>query len=155
MPDETLMILARDVRGKTLKLLDGLSDADAQFATLNNSILWHAGHACIVVEHLSLVPLLNQPAADPPGWFDAFSWKSIPATVTTWPSVEQVRTQLQEQLTRLLNGLESTSEADLAKVVNPKNNRTLRWSILHGLHDEANHQGEIYLLKKMLAKSRS
>ena len=27
--------------------------------------------------------------------------------------------------------------------------RTLRRSMLHALHDEANHQGEIYLLKKV------
>ena len=56
MPDETLMLLAREVRNKTLKLLDGLTDAQARFAAagLNNSILWNAGHALVVVEHLGV-----------------------------------------------------------------------------------------------------
>jgi hypothetical protein len=37
-------------------------------------------------------------------------------------------------------------------VVDPARNRTLRFSILHGLHDEADHQGEIHLLKKLYGR---
>ena len=49
-------------------------------------------------------------------------------------------------LTAAIAGL---SEADLQRIVDPQRNRTLRYSILHGLHDEAGHQGEIWLLRKL------
>jgi hypothetical protein len=56
MSDKALLHLANDVRGKTLKLLDGVSDAQARYAPpgLNNTILWHAGHAVVVNEHLGM-----------------------------------------------------------------------------------------------------
>jgi hypothetical protein len=74
-----------------------------------------------------------------------------PATVTSWPSVEQVRAALRDQLERLAAAIEPLSAQQLAQIVDRERGRTLRFSILHGLHDEANHQGEIYLLKKMYA----
>ena len=42
--------------------------------------------------------------------------------------------------------------AGLSEIIDAPRNRTLRYSILHGLHDEAWHQGEMHLLKKLLAK---
>ena len=42
----------------------------------------------------------------------------------------------------------------MLRITDPAKNRTLRFSILHGLHDEAGHQGEIYLLKKMWGKKK-
>lgn len=153
--DETLMLLAKEIRGKTLRLLESLDDRQARFAApgLNNSILWHAGHAVVVNEHLGLIPATGKPPAYPADWFDKFSWKSQPAAVTSWPSLEEVRAALRDQLQRLTTALESLSEPQLNKVVDPERNRTLRYSILHGLHDEAGHQGELFLLKKMCAKS--
>ena len=50
----------------------------------------------------------------------------------------------------MLSAIESLSPQQLSRVV--EGGRTLRHSILHGLHDEAGHQGEMYLLKKMYAK---
>ncbi len=152
--DDSLMLLAREVRGKTLRLLDGIDDAQARFAApgLNNSILWNAGHALIVVEHLSVAAATGKPPVYPPDWFDKFSWKSVPATVTAWPGVEEVRAALRDQLQRLTAVIETLSESQLARITDPAKNRTLRYSILHGLHDEAGHQGEIYLLKKLYAK---
>ena len=154
MADETLLLLAKEIRGKTLKLLDGVDDRQAQFAApgLNNTILWQAGHALIVVEHLGVMPATGKSPAYPPDWWDKFSWQSKPATVTSWPTVEQVRSALRDQLQRLLAAIEPLSEQQLSQVVDPARNRTLRYSILHGLHDEAGHQGEMYLLKKMYAK---
>lgn len=156
MADETLLLLAREVRSKTLRLLEDVDDRQARFAApgLKNTILWNAGHAVVLNEHLGVMPAAGKPAAYPPDWFDKFSWKSDPATVTSWPSVEQVRGALREQLQRLTAAIEPLSPAQLAKVVDAARGRTLRYSILHGLHDEANHQGEIYLLKKMLARQK-
>jgi hypothetical protein len=152
MADETLLTLAQDVRGLTLRMLDGLSESDAQFHPpgLKNTILWNAGHALVVVEHLSVAPLSDKrAAADPPGYFETFSWKSDPAKVTSWPALAEVRGHLNNQLTRLLHLIRQADTAALARVVDQQG-RTVRHSVVHGLHDEAVHQGQIYLMRKML-----
>jgi hypothetical protein len=153
MSDKSLLLLATDVRGKTLKLLDGVTDEMARFAApgLSNTILWHAGHALVVVEHLGLMPATGKPATYPAGWFETFSWKSTPASVQVWPPLSEVVRRLQEQLERMTGVIEGLSNEQLDAIpdVNPPRNRTLRHSILHGFHDEASHQGEIWLLRKM------
>ena len=154
MADETLLLLAREIRAKTLKLIDGVDDVQARFAApgLNNSILWHAGHSLTVVESLGLGAISGAQPTYPADWFDKFSWKSAPATVTSWPTIDQVRAALRTQLEQLLAAIQPLSSSDLDRVVDAARNRTLRYSILHGLHDEAGHQGEIHLLKKLYAK---
>jgi hypothetical protein len=153
MADETLLLLAKEIRGKTLRILEGVDDKQARFAApgLNNTILWQAGHALIVVEHLGVTAATGRPPVYPAGWFEKFSWQSKPATVTSWPGVEEVRAALRDQLGRLIAAIEPLSEQQLTHVIDAARNRTLRYSILHGLHDEADHQGEMYLLKKMAA----
>ena len=97
MADATLILLAKEIRGKTLKLLDGLSDEQARFAApgLHNTILWHAGHGIMLLEHFGIMPLTgSQQTGYPAGWFEMFSWKSDPRTVTAWPSVDDVRAEL-------------------------------------------------------------
>lgn len=154
MADDTLILLANEVRSKTLRLLNGVTDAQASFHApqLANSILWHAGHALIVVEHLGVVPATESEPIYPAGWFETFSWASKPATVTKWPSLDEVIAKLTDQLHRLKSAIESLPIERLEQIVDPARDRTLRYSILHGLHDEAMHQGEIYLLKKLAAK---
>jgi hypothetical protein len=154
MADETLLLLAREIRGKTLRLLEGMDDRQARFAApgLNNTILWHAGHAVMLGEHLGIGPATGKPPAYPPEWFEKFSWKSNPSTVASWPSIDEVRTALREQLQRLISVIEPLTADQLNRVVDAERGRTLRFSILHGLHDEADHQGEIHLLKKLYAK---
>ena len=157
MSDKTLLHLIADVRGKTLKITDGVSDGQARWAPpgLNNHILWHAGHGYVVNEHLGMAAATGQPPQYPAGWFEKFSWKSQPGAVKEWPTLAEVRAELQKQLQRLTTVVEGLSEEQLAKVVDAQRGRTLRWSILHGLHDEANHQGEIWLLKKLYDKRPS
>ncbi len=153
--DKTLTLFAQDTRNKTLKLLEGVSDADARWSTagLANTILWFAGHAVVVCEHLCLLDHADEKPRYPEGWFETFSWKSDPRSITQWPTVEQVVGELQTQLTRLTAKLESLSAQQLdAPKGPPEKGRTLRWYILHGLHDEANHQGEIHLMKKLRAR---
>ena len=152
MADPTLILLAKEIRAKTLKLLDGLTDEQARYVApaLCNSILWHAGHAVMLMEHLGIYPLTGSPQTGyPAGWYEKFSWKSDPRTVTAWPSIEEMRAELTKQLPRLVNLLESADEATLSKP--DAKGRPMRYLILHGLHDEALHSGEIYLLKKMMA----
>ncbi len=155
MHDQTLLLLATEVRTKTLRLLDGVTADQAKFTGgggLNNSILWHAGHALVVVEHLCVSAATERPPQYPAGWYQTFGAKSLPAAVTDWPDLGTIVAALQEQLGRLSDVIRITHPARMDQVIDAERNRTLRYSILHGLHDEANHQGEIYLLKKMWAK---
>lgn len=152
MADESLLMLIKDVRGKTLKLVSDLTDEQARFAApgLVNSILWHAGHAWMVNEFLGVGAITGKPPVYPDGWFETFSWKSNPAQVKHWPALSEVIEKLRDQQQRLTTGVASMSEAQLGAIVgDPSKGRSARGSILHGLHDEANHQGEIWLLRKM------
>ena len=152
--DDTLILLANEVRKKTLWLLDGVTDEMAQFVApgLANSILWHAGHALVVVEHLGVVPASGGPPVLPDGWFETFSWDSRPRTISDWPRISEVVLHLQMQLPRLVQAIAGLSPQRLEQLHDPGSDRSLRLEILHGLHDEANHQGEIWLLRKMFAK---
>jgi hypothetical protein len=155
MPDQTLLLLTKDVRGKTLRILDGVTEDQAKYAPpgLNNHILWHAGHALVIVELLGIEPAKAKPTGYPKDWPDKFNWKSEPAKVKEWPTLADVKGKLVEQLERLTTAINSLGEGQLAGVIgDPAKGRTLRWSILHGLHDEAGHQGEMWLLKKMVSK---
>jgi hypothetical protein len=154
MPDATLPMLAKEVRTNTLTMLERLSDEQASFALLNNSILWHAGHMLVVTEHLCILPLTRAKAGYPDGWFATFSWKSNPLGVTQWPTIEQVRIELRSQLARLMTALERATDEQLDALSETHAGRTIRWQIIHGLHDEARHQGEIWLLRKVQAKGK-
>jgi hypothetical protein len=156
MADDSLLLLAKEVRSKTLRLLEGVSDTDARWAPpkLNNNMVWHAGHSYVVVEHLSISSATAKPPQLPDGWFDLFSWKSKPTPQTQFPPVAEMVQHLRSQLDRALAAIEPLSAAKLAEVVDPTRGRTLRYNILHGLHDEAGHQGEIWLLKKLIAAQK-
>jgi hypothetical protein len=149
MADATLLELLKEVRWKTLKLLEGVDEKQALFAPAgtNNHILWHAGHAWIVVESLGMG---TRQADFPAGWLEKFGMNSKPATVTSWPALSEVVAALTQQRTRVGALIEALTAEQLDRVVGePPRNRTRRGMILHGLHDEAGHQGEIYLLKKL------
>jgi hypothetical protein len=153
MPDESLILLGKEVRGKTLRLLEGLTDAHARWVPpgLSNSIIWHAGHSYTVVEHLVFGGAGAVPS-QPEGWMETFSWKSRPTPDTQFPPLSEVVAKLTDQLTRVTNLVQSLDESRLPQIVDPARGRTLRFCILHGWHDEANHQGEIWLLKKLISK---
>src|SRR3954471_14490852 len=115
--DESLLLLAGDVRKKTLKILEGVTAEQAHWTPpgLNNHILWHAGHSFIVVEALAAAPLAGTAPDYPPGWFEAFSWKSQPASVKEWPSLSAVVAALQGQITQITTALQSRPAADLSR----------------------------------------
>lgn len=153
--DKSLLLLANEVRSKTLWLLDGLTDEAAQFAApgLANTLLWHGGHIFVVVECLGVAPASGQPPALPAGWFDAFSWDSDPRAVTQWPKLADVRAALSQQLPRLTAAIAPLTSEQLDQTIGPPHDAPLRYLLVHGLHDEANHQGEMWVLRKMLNKS--
>jgi hypothetical protein len=155
---ETLLTLADEVRGKTLRLLDGVPPGLVHFtAGLSNSTLWHAGHALMLVEHLCIMPATGGAPQYPAGWYEMFAWQSRPAAVApgAWPPMSEVVERLREQYARLRTTIQSLSPQDLSRVTDPSRNRTLRYSIVHGLHDEASHQGEIHLLRKLYGRQQS
>jgi hypothetical protein len=155
MADETLNLLATEVRGKTLRLLEGVTDDMSRFAPggLSNTILWHAGHSLVIVEQLSILPATRQAEPGyPPAWLEKFSAKSVPAAVKEWPPLAEVVSALRDQLQRLTRAIAALTPQQLDEIVDPARKRTLRFSILHGLHDEAGHQGEMWLLRKLYGK---
>ena len=63
MGDTTLVLMFDEVRGSLLQILDVVDEQMARWkpAGLQNTILWHAGHCFVVVEHLTMEPLGRKP----------------------------------------------------------------------------------------------
>jgi hypothetical protein len=147
-------LLLDEVRGKTLRLLATIVAEDAAWAPpgLQNTILWHAGHSYFLLEWLAN-KALKQSVLMPPGWYEMFSWDSRPGHVAAdrWPQLAEVIAALgaqHERLRRILGGL-TGAELDRPSARNPA--KAVRYDILHALHDEACHCGEIHLLRKLRA----
>jgi hypothetical protein len=153
MSDPSLLLLLEEVRGKTLRLLQGVTDDETRWSPpeLHNHILWHAGHSFVVVESLAMEAIGELPQI-PEGWFDIFSWNSNPAQVASyrWPPMAQLISELTEQRERLQRVIESLTEEQLSRPLPGRGEHTARYAILHGLHDEACHSGEIWLLRKLI-----
>jgi hypothetical protein len=159
MPDVSLLTMFDEVRGKTLFLVDVPRDA-ALWAPpgTSNSILWHAGHALCVVERLTLTALEgrdDEPPALPPGWWDLFGWDSTPAEtpVNAWPETAAVVDELRRQHARIRAVLANLSTEALDRPLDlpdyPWHGYSRRFILVHGIHDEACHGGEIWLLRKL------
>lgn len=150
--DPTLFYLLNHVRRGTISRLEGLSEKEARFAPdgLANSILWNAGHCYIVVEWLTM-EALGAATKSPPGWFELFSWTSRPAEIPAdrWPKLEDVVHELQLQHGRMHKVLGNLTPEDLDLPARNRPDVTVRERIVHALHDEACHSGEIWLLRKM------
>ncbi|MEX2308306.1 MAG: DinB family protein [Pirellulales bacterium] len=150
--------LARQVREHTLQFLP----LPQQWLTwsppgTSNHILWHAGHALWVQDALTVEPLTGRSEL-PPGWAPTFGENSRPSTIKDWPDHSEVSGHLEAQLARILDLIEVHAET----IINRPDQTPARggWPLLagmiHGWHDEARHQGEMYLLFKLLrARSHS
>jgi hypothetical protein len=148
-----------EVRRKTLHLVDVPREAALWSPPgTSNSILWHAGHALCVVERLTLTALEgrdDEPPALLPGWWDLFGWDSEPGSTPAdaWPRIAMVADQLRRQHTRLRAMFADLSAEALDRPLDlpdyPWHGRPSRFMILHGLHDEACHGGEMWLLRKL------
>lgn len=150
--DPTLLLLLDDIRSKTLKRLEGVTEEQARWAPdgLQNNILWHAGHAYVVAEWLTM-GAIGAEINCPDGWFEMFSWKSEPATVPAdrWPSLQEVKEQLQVQHGRLRKTLTHLNPELLDQPARDDASNSVRFRIMHGFQDEASHAGEIWLLRKL------
>jgi hypothetical protein len=144
--------LARQVRSNTLHLLTAAHESWLTWAPegTSNHLLWHSGHALWVQDVLCIQPLTRGGGELPDGWAEAFGadCRSV-STTTDWPHRDEVQTLLESQLARLLE-LFDTHADRLARIgPDPPSDWDLTRGVIHGLHDEARHQGEMYLLLKL------
>jgi len=148
----TLQEVARQVRQDTLQILDAAelnSLTDAPPGT-SNHIMWHAGHA-LWLQDLLCIELLTGHSELPPDWGEKFGMNCRPLHQTVdWPDRDELTGLLQRQLQRVLELLAAASDEELTKTANPSRGpAAVSDRIIHGLHDEAKHCGEMYLLLKL------
>lgn len=152
-----LLEFARDIRNYTIKLLEISNDEEVLFAPAGtaNHMLWHAGHAVAVAHRLALAALTGERPL-PDGFFETFGWNSRPAETTRWPARTEILAALKAQSEELFAAIQSATPEKLAQPYgDPARNRTVQWYVIHALHDEAKHQGEMYLIKKLYARSQA
>jgi hypothetical protein len=92
----------------------------------------------------------------PEGWYEMFSWESRPESVPAqrWPPLGAVVDRLRDQHRRLRRAIGAATDDRLDAPTAGDPDRTVRFSVVHGLHDEACHSGEILLLRKMQGLGR-
>jgi hypothetical protein len=154
MADKCLRLLLGEVRAKTLRILKSIPAAQVRWAPpgLQNTVLWHAGHAFVRLESLTMKSL-SRPPQIPDGWYELFSGESRPGQVPAdrWPPLYDVIQQLESQQERLGKLIARLSDEQLERPSPASSRRNVRSAILHALHDEACHCGEMHLLAKMQA----
>lgn len=145
-----LQILAGQVRGFTIELLNAFPAAQLlrPLPGLKNHGLWHAGHALWLGDVLSIVPITGASEL-PAGWAEQFGQRSRPEATADRPDRAEVATRLTVQLRRLLDLYATLSPERLADPArHPRTGWPLLAGIVHGWHDEARHQGEMFALFK-------
>jgi hypothetical protein len=149
---DLLVELARQVRQGTLELLNATEPAWLTWTPrgTSNHILWHAGHALWLQDALTISQLTGRSEL-PPGWVARFGQNSRPETVTDWPPVTEVYERLVQQLDRILVLLKQEQDTIAAGALGTLSDGSgaLLARMIHGWHDEARHQGEMYLLYKL------
>jgi len=144
--------LARQVRRDTLDILLATPQSWLTYAPpgTSNHILWHAGHSLWLADKLG-IELLTGSSELPPTWPETFGMNCRPPAQTKqWPDRRQLAELLQQQGQRLHAVLAESSEKQLLRIADPaRGTATVASRIIHGLHDEAKHSGEMYLLFKL------
>lgn len=148
-----LVELARQVRQGTLKLINVPDPSWLTWSPpgTSNHLLWHAGHALWVQDVLTIQPLTGVSEL-PSDWARRFGQHCQPVAATTdWPPVTEVAALLSAQLQRIIDLLAEHAEtiAVNAQEVPPGGGWPLLPGMIHAWHDEARHQGEMYLLHKL------
>jgi hypothetical protein len=92
----------------------------------------------------------------PDGWFEMFSWESHPERVAAdrWPSLAEVVAHLEGQHKRMRRLIAKLSDEQLEQPSVRHPGETVCRAIVHALHDEACHCGEIHLLRKLRAVAK-
>lgn len=150
--------LARQVRESTLSLL---ADADESYlhwapSGTSNHVVWHAGHALWLQDRLC-IEVLTGKSELPEAWEEKFGMNCRPvASTREWPNRDELAGRLTLQLKRIHEVLHQTPAE---RLIIPRTDsafvRCPAGQIIHGFHDEARHQGEMYLLLKLAHAQRS
>ena len=157
MPDaaspaaRVILTLVDEVRPKTIRLLEATPDDALLWAPpgTQNHVTWHAGHAVWLADVLCVVPVTGHSEL-PADWSLTFGQDGAPPRMTkSWPPKGELVEHLVRQHARVRQLVTPLTDGELARVLSPRSGSTLARLIIHGLHDEANHQGEMYLLLKM------
>ena len=148
----SLQELARQVRSGTLEILAATQPEWLTYAPhgTSNHILWHAGHA-LWLQDVLCIKLLTGHSELPNGWSKTFGMNCRPLGETaSWPGHLEMIDLLNQQLTRILTSLALTNEEYLQQPADQtRGPDSVASRIIHGLHDEARHSGEMYLLFKL------
>lgn len=146
--------MVKQIRGFTIELLAVDNREMYVWAPVgtSNHMIWHAGHALWVQDVLCVEPLTGASEL-PDGWARQFGQDCQPvASQTDWPHQTQVQELLRSQQRRLIELVGDMQNDQL--IIDSENPRDLVGGIIHGLHDEARHQGEMYLLFKQFNAAR-
>ena len=148
----TLQELASQVRRDTLQIFDVAEPTWLTYAPpgTSNHILWHTGHA-LWLQDVLCVRLLTGRGELPAGWSEKFGMNCRPLDQTLdWPNRDELGELLRGQLRRILELLAATSDEQLAQPADlDRGTAAISDRIIHGLHDEAKHSGEMYLILKL------
>jgi uncharacterized damage-inducible protein DinB len=136
-----------------LKNVEAYNDAivDVQPEGFNNTIHWHVGHVLTVAEQF-MFGFPNKSTSFPANYMELFATRTKPAD---WqgdvPSVQELTTQLREQLNRIK---EIPAEALLERLKQPflgceTFGELTNFAIFH----EANHLGQIHAMKRVIEAS--
>ena len=144
--------LVRQVRRDTLRLFKLAPSERLTWAPPGtaNHLLWHAGHALWLQDHFIVEPVTGESELST-GWRALFASGSNPAAPPRrWPGREQMDHQLREQVPRLAAVLDTLHAGKLPPSMRHHDAQVqfLR-NAIHGLHDEARHQGEMFLIIKL------
>lgn len=140
--------MVRQIRGFTIELLAIDNPEIYLWAPpgTSNHMIWHGGHTLWVQDALCVLPLSGASEL-PDGWARKFGQGCDPVTEQTdWPDPKHVQDLLTQQQERLMELIGKMRDDQL--VVDADNPKDLIGGIIHGLHDESRHQGEMYLLFK-------
>jgi len=148
-----LQEMVRQIRGATVRQLEATPEAWMTWAPAgtSNHIAWHLGHALWLLDVLFLEPAIGHSEL-PNGWAETFGMDCRPVRDTTdWPSRERLRELLNDQRERLLEVLARLPGLPSRPLdARRRDPSELIHSLIHALHDEARHQGEAYLIFKLL-----
>jgi hypothetical protein len=140
--------MARQIRHHTLELLQATPEPWLLWAPAgtSNHVLWHAGHALWLQDVLCVQPITGSSQL-PANWADSFGQHCRPVRETRkWPQRDLLQQLLQRQLAHMIQLFRDHSQR--------LTDASLVQRVIHGLHDEARHQGEMYLLLKLCRSVR-
>ena len=146
----TLLEMLKQIRGFTVQLLENTEPEWATWAPkgTSNHMIWHAGHAVWVEDLLCVQRLQGESYLVDEAWSKKFGQHCDPVSEQTdWPTIEEMKRVLLDQQTKLEELFNAMGPDQL--VIDPSNNRDLVGGMIHAMHDESKHQGEMYLLHKL------